>query len=459
MDFEKLYARLPLQLQNMAIGFEGWRIARKRFDRKFRALLEDYEKRSFWSASDIGKYRDLKLAAFISNSAAITPYYCALFKELGINSSDIQCLVSLKKLPILLRSTVRDRTAEFTAKSRGEEIITAHTSGTTGGGLRFAMSLNSHREQWAVWWRYRGWHGINTKTDCLYFGGRSVVPMNQTMPPFWRYNRPWHQILFSGYHLSEENSRFYLEEIRRSGAEWIHGYPSLISLLASYALSFNTFLPMKWVTLGAESLLPHQAELIRRAFGVFPIEHYGMAEGVANISLCPKGALHVDEDFSAVEFMPVDGNQYRIVGTNFSNPAFPLLRYDTGDIATVTGRTCDCGRPGRVVDCIDGRQEDYVLTKSGVRLGRLDHIFKDLVNVREAQIEQTVAGQIRIKVVKGPEFCDIDEKRLRVETEKRVSREVEFEIVYVPQLPRTKNGKLRLVVSSLKEGQIQGQAS
>ena len=41
--------------------------------------------------------------------------------------------------------------------------------------------------------------------------------------------------------------------------------------------------------------------LIERAFGVLPLEHYGMAEAVANVSMCPSRRLHVDEDFAATE--------------------------------------------------------------------------------------------------------------------------------------------------------------
>lgn len=110
----------------------------------------------------------------------------------------------------------------------------------------------------------------------------------------------------------------------------------------------------------------------------------------ANISQCLEGFLHVDEDFAAVEFLPAGGDQYRIVGTNLSNLAFPLIRYDTGDLATLTDAICECGRPGRIVEHLDGRQEDYVVTRSGAQLGRIDHIFKDMINIREAQIRQSM---------------------------------------------------------------------
>ena len=137
--------------------------------------------------------------------------------------------------------------------------------------------------------------------------------------------------MFSGYHLGAHTARAYLDCIIASKARWIHGYPSLIALLASYAIEFGYHLQINWVTLGAESVLPQQAKVIEEAFGVRPLQHYGMTEAVANVSECPNGRLHVDEDFSVVEFVPADNGAFRILGTNFTNPAFPLLRYDVGD--------------------------------------------------------------------------------------------------------------------------------
>jgi phenylacetate-coenzyme A ligase PaaK-like adenylate-forming protein len=297
-------------------------------------------------------------------------------------------------------------------------------------------------------------HGLTLGTPCLLIGGRSVVPLSQQRPPFWRYNLPGRQILFSAYHLDDRNARAYLGEMTQSGVPWIHGYPSMVSLLARYALDLGIRLRPRWVTLGAENVLPHQVEAIRAAFAVEPIHHYGMAEAAANVSLCRRGRLHVDEDFAAVEFVPLEGDQVRIVGTNLSNPAFGLFRYDVGDVATWTGASCGCGRPGRVVDGIDGRREDFVVTRRGARLGRLDHVFKDLHRIREAQIRQSEPGRMTVCIVKAPDFGEADEQVLRREMLKRVGDEMTFDIEYMDAIPRTSRGKLRFVVSTLPDGQL-----
>jgi len=48
--------------------------------------------------------------------------------------------------------------------------------------------------------------------------------------------------------------------------------------------------PIRWITVGAENLLPQQADLIEQAFGARPRQHYGMAEAIANSSECERGA-------------------------------------------------------------------------------------------------------------------------------------------------------------------------
>jgi phenylacetate-CoA ligase len=450
---ESLYLRCPVSVQHLLVSVEGARLERRRYSRGFSNILEEAERFTFATQDDVRALQRERMRNFFKHCAVNVPFYAPYARILQRLLTTYESPEQLRCFPVLTKTDVQRGCGALRPVAGVERAIPVHTSGSTGAGLRFSMTEEAEQWAWATVWRQRRWHEIDFGRWCLYFGGRSVVPPWRQEPPFWRVNHPGRQVMFSAYHLRKETARYYLRHIIKTNATWLHGYPSILALLASYALDgsgFDFHDRIQHVTAAAESLLPQQRELMREAFGVSPINHYGQAEMVAQISECPRGRLHVDEDFSLVEFLPVaDGpaDAYHIVGTSFLNLAFPLIRYDTGDIARISGGSCSCGRPGRVVDALDGRIEDYIVLSNGTRLGRLDHIFKDMVHVREAQLYQAAAGELEVRIVRTESFGPSDERRLRQEIRKRVGNFLNFDIRYVDTLQHTSAGKLRFVIS------------
>ena len=453
MTADDVYKSLPIFLQNVACSVEGWRLANRRYNKEFWEIQQTLDRRVGCQLEDQGKLRRVRLRAHVQ-AAFCCPFWKERFKRHGVNASVENLEDEVKKLPILTKTEVQEHAGMI--KNPGIEegfLLSGHTSGTTGSGLVFCETLAAEKERWAVWWRYRQWHGISRDMWCGYFGGRSVVPLHQSEPPYWRVNYPGRQILFSGYHLSPGTAAEYLAALEMYSPPWLHGYPSLLSLLASYLLERGKPLknPPKIVTTGAENLLPQQREMMAKAFGCPVRQHYGQAESVANISECPYGHMHIDEDFSFVELFPIDSHPgvFRVIGTNWSNPAFPLFRYDTGDLVQCSEEAVPCSMTGRIVESIDGRKEDYVVLPNGARLGRLDHIFKDLTRIREAQIYQPKRETIIFRIVKGEGYGPEMERRLLDEARKRLGREVAIKVEYVSSLTRSRTGKLRFVVSEV----------
>lgn len=459
MKAERLYGKLPQVLQTAACSLYGWNLARRRYDRRYEAIEREVQGREFMAAEALAAFQAARLRRMVQHAATTVPYYRQQFKDLGIDYRDIASVEDLAQLPILEKATVQARLKEFVSERVGKMAVrTTHTSGTTGAGLVFPITWDAEREQQATWWRYRRRFGLDRSTWHAHFYGRMVVGLEQDRPPFWRVNYPGRQIFFSGYHMRDEWLGHYVAELNRREPPWIQGYPSLLSLLAGYMLEQGdglTYRP-RVVMVGAETLLEQQKRLIARAFGTEPHQHYGMTEAVANFSECPAGNLHVDEDFSCVEFAGQDDAVQRVIGTGLANEAFVLLRYAVGDTAAAApaDERCACGRPGRLVKRVEGRTDDYVITSQGSRVSRLGHLFKDMVNVREGQIVQRRLGEVELHIVRGPGFSQADHERLLSEARLRLGADMSVEVVYKDKLERSRSGKLKFVVSHLPRGQM-----
>lgn len=110
--------------------------------------------------------------------------------------------------------------------------------------------------------------------------------------------------------------------------------------------------------------------------------------------------------------------------------------------------------PGRIVDSIDGRRDDYIVLRDGTRLGRASHIPIKVENMREAQTYQKYPGEIVFRVVRGSQYADVDDALLMSEARKRVGDDTKITIEHVDTLERSRNGKLRFVLSEIEEGQL-----
>jgi len=449
MDKMSVYNRLPVWGQNAACRLEGCRIRRTRYGEDFRRFLSEYERHDGWSYEQLCDYRDARLRKMIRHCCETVPYYAKLFREGGIDPDRIKTLDDLKVLPILTKSTVQEHLRDFLSAAVPASRLKIHpTSGTTGSGLLFRTTSEEEAEQWAVWWRYRRRHGIEPDTWCGNFGGKVIVPIQTRQAPFYRRNAPCRQLYFSGYHISGDTWMDYCLAIESNQIQWLHGYPSNLCHLASYMAENGKRIQMKQVTVGAENLYGDQAAAIRAAFGVDPIQHYGLTEGVANISQLRDGALHIDEDFCAVELIGSGDGAAHIIGTSLSNFAMPLLRYDTGDLASFHGR---CDQHGRIIDSLDGRQSESILLQNGSRLSgaAFNLMFRDFPEIREAQILQKSTGVFQIAVVKTGLYSSRSEQKLISAFRQRVGA-ARVTVIYTEQIDRTANGKFRAVISDTR---------
>jgi phenylacetate-CoA ligase len=113
-----------------------------------------------------------------------------------------------------------------------------------------------------------------------------------------------------------------------------------------------------------------------------------------------------------------------------------------------------CGRGGILIERVLGRVEDYVLTADGRLVGRLDHLFKDSLNVLEAQVLQREPGVVIVRLVRSAAYGPADENAIRAEASLRLGSDTVVRFEYVDALPRAANGKTRFIDSSLNQSDL-----
>jgi phenylacetate-CoA ligase len=136
-----------------------------------------------------------------------------------------------------------------------------------------------------------------------------------------------------------------------------------------------------------------------------------------------------------------------IVGTSFVNPAFPLLRYRTGDIGYWSD--CDCGLQTPVLGDIEGRWgQDWLVGLDGslvsvTALNVHDDLFRA---VKAMQFQQESPGSVTLALVPDKRLFSPDHKeRIHGEMQKKVGASIDLEVAVVDELSPTISGKLPYV--------------
>ncbi len=463
---ERIYDYLPVSLQNVAVSIKGWQFHRDRYlSPFFEETAQALERNERLPLEALNELQFRVFRAFAVHCFEKSPYYRQRWEAQGLHPNDICCPSDLRLVPIVPKQDLRGRTEEFFTEKIHRRMTPAHTSGTTGSPLTVYFSNADIGRRHAFLDRCRRWAGVRIGQKRASFTGRNVVGPGpgQQKPPFWRYNSPGKQLLFSAYHLSPQNLPAYVEALRQFQPEIIDGYPSAIHILAEHILrsaGSRTIRP-RAILVSAETVLDHQRRAIETAFGAKLCNQYASSEGAPFVSECRSGRLHVHLDSGIVEILDSENNPTapgqtgQMVVTSFTTHVVPLLRFAIGDtaIAPQNGSPCECGLPFPTLGAIVGRVDDMLFTPDRGFVGRLDTAFKKLPNsIIEAQIVQVSPQTIVLKIVPDPlryklGHADLVTEELR----KRLGSVVEIRVEETGVIPRSANGKMRPVINLCKD--------
>lgn len=459
MNKEFIYNNLPISLQNILCSVYGYNLKRIRYGKDFYKNLSLYKETSTWSENQIIEYKEEKIYNIIEYSFNNCPYYKRKYSEVGLSPRDFKSIDDLIKFPKLSKEDVRNNWKGMVSNEYSmKDLIKYHTSGSTGKALDFYWTLFSQQSYWAVVWRGRSRFGINLEDSHINFTGKMVVPINQSKPPFWRYNKPLNQIIVPMQQITKNKIPYIVDFINNSEFKYFIGYPSIINSLVVLAeecgLKFNK--QPQFIFTGAEKLYDYQRDSITNSFNNVKIfEHYGFSENASSASKCNYDVYHEDFEIGHMELDNVinvnNGKFGEIIATGLVNMGMPFIRYQVGDSATFNNNKCSCGMNSQVIRNIEGRNEDYIITPEGAKIMRFDYIFKNSNTIKECQIVQKELGSIIIRIVKRETYSLKTENSLREEIKNKISPSILINFEYVNEISRTKSGKFKAVISEINK--------
>ncbi|HJS37742.1 MAG TPA: phenylacetate--CoA ligase family protein, partial [Burkholderiales bacterium] len=324
----------------------------------------------------------------------------------------------------------------------------------SGAPLRLWQDLPAINRENAFVWRQLEWAGLKRGQRRAWMRGDMIVPAAQRVPPYWRLNRAENMLMLSSYHLADSTAAACLQALEDFDPVVIQAYSSSVGFLAAWMLAngrrFRGAALLGIVT-SSETLSADRRRDISVAFGCPVLDWYGQAERVAAIGTCEHGRYHLLSDYSHVELLPAGDGRFELVGTGFNNFAMPLVRYRTGDCVrpAPAGLRCPCGRAFPLVEQIAGRDDDAVHLPDGRSIGRLDHVFKGVTGIVEAQIRQERPAAVEVLLVPGRDYGEGTRRALLANLRERLGGDVALEVRRVDAIPRGANGKFKGVVSTV----------
>jgi phenylacetate-CoA ligase len=218
---------------------------------------------------------------------------------------------------------------------------------------------------------------------------------------------------------------------------------------------------LKAIIVTSEVLTNEQRILMESYFNVPVINEYGCSEVGIIAAECPHHGLHISAENIVVEIMkngsPAKlGELGEVVITSLNNHAMPLIRYKIGDVATISNKSCSCGRALPLLKNIEGRVNNMVVTPEGKISSGLVfyYISRSLIEkkggVKKFKVVQNQVDRITFQIVKDEDFKEHNLNTLVKKTHEYLSPSIQVDFQFCPELAHRTNGKIIHFVSNLQ---------
>ena len=442
-----------------------WRL-RPRFGdvRTFDQLIEN----EFLPEEKQRALQNRQLAHVIRHAVAEVPYYRELFEARRLTPADVGTLADLPKLPLLDKVLVRENETRLQPVKlpRGERNYGVFSSsGTTGHRTRIRQTVSSNAMYTYLSQRNYRWFRFDPSKTLAFIRAAPDLPRQRNgsflpdgVPCIrrrWRYAGTHFE---TGSWLGMTTTTPVEQQIR-----WLHDTrPTYLGSHASwlehisYATGGHTPVDSLEAVIGiVEQMTPPMRERIERVFAVPVHQSYGLNEVGLVAVRCAAGNYHVHVEHCIVEIVDEDGQPCapgvpgRIAVTALRNPAMPLIRYDTDDLAEMVTGPCPCGRTLPAFTGLTGRYRRYVSLPEGsqglfLALRRAINALPDeaVRNLRQFQVHQFRDDRFELRLATAGPLPAAFRERVHAAWEAAIGdRRETLSIIEVDEIPRGPGGK------------------
>lgn len=427
------------------------------------AILDELRQSQYWPVEKRDELRSKRLRRIISDAYTHTPYWKKLMDERGIRPEHIQKPEDLGKFPFLEKSTLREKREDMVWKGAGKRIQLVRTSGSTNEALEFYTS--SAREAHINAARMLGheWVGIQRGEREMYYWGSPVELSKQDRI---KHFRDWliNDGLCNGFELTPDRVKIYFDTWIKWNPKCIFGYPSTFVLTVTMCESLGLDLKriraggLKNIITTSEMLSDIDREIISKGFGVPVYDSYGLREAGLIGHECEKQTMHCMDDQLILETINPDTletttGEGELVVTNLVGSVFPVIRYRTGDIVTLSKKFCSCGRTLSSVKISGGRAVEFVVTKEGKWVVGYSFIYiaRSVPGIVKFQVVQEKIGEIRVRLSVDDRFPENGKDKVKEQVSKRLGSDDNIIVELAEDISPAPSGKYRPVISKVAE--------
>ena len=423
-----------------------------------RQLVRGFRESQYLPSPDLERQQFEKLRRIVQHAAARSSFYRERFARAGLDPRSFS-LEDFRRVAPLTKSDIRAHTSEILAEGwPREQLIPRKTGGSTSVPLHFFIDPESNmrkntyageRNAWAGWlpgdktalvwsgidlkvsWRTRLRNRLLTRSillDTLCMHPKTMHEFARTMIRF----RP--EVLFGHSHSVYILTLF----LRQNG----YRIPSIRSILSTSTVLTNT-----------------ERKVMEEYFQCKVFDRYGCEEVSLIASECEQhNGMHLNVDNLYIEFLAVDGTPVGdgVCGdihiTDLTNKGMPFIRYRIEDAATPTVRKCACGRSLPLIEKVQGRVTDFIVTPEGRLLSGvsiLDNFSILHLSIARLQIIQDCIDHLTFRIVRGSDFSDEKLAAFLSSIPEFFGASMRWDFEFVDEIPRERSGKYRFTISKL----------